>query len=185
MTTTRLNNLALNYCNRYVVSAKKLSEYLLRRIHLEEKDTEKQEILTEAVHKITNKMIQIGMVNDYEAASSKLRFNLRSGYAPATAASFAANRARVDIDLVENILPEVLQEMFPNPDDDGVNEDIEHVLLARIALKRRRRGPSRPGGRSMKSDKQDIGWLQRRGYTFAVIRKALRLDDDSISESGV
>ena len=178
MNSKRLNNVALNYCKKYTISSKKLSEYLLKRVHLEEKDCDKQEVLSAEIQKITNRMMEFGLVNDYEAASAKLRFNLRSGYAPSRAASVAVHRARVDSELVEDILPEAVRETFPNPDSSGIEEVIDDVSLARIALKRRRRGPFRAGSRSVDTDKRDIGWLQRRGYTFDVIRKAMELNDD-------
>lgn len=177
MTSKRLNKLALNYCKKYIVSSKRLSEYLLKRVYLEEKDSDKKKILSEEIHKITNRMIEFGLVNDYEAASAKLRCNLKSGYAPAMAVSFAAKRACVDLELVEDILPEAIRDSFQKPCNDCIEEDIDDVLLARLALKRRRRGPFRVSGRSVNTDKRDIGWLQRRGYTFDIIRKAMELSD--------
>ena len=80
MTEKRLQNIAIYYCQRYVVSKSKLEDYLKQRVYREVKDSEARQELFDLIPDLSKKMADFGYVNDKEAASAKLRSALRSGY---------------------------------------------------------------------------------------------------------
>ena len=51
-------------------------------------------------------------------------------------------------------------------------------FLARAALSRARRGPFRGAKRTQKTDQRDMAWLQRRGYRYEEICRAMKLEPD-------
>jgi SOS response regulatory protein OraA/RecX len=79
MTETRLRNIAVYYCQRYLVSEEKLRNYLETRLYREIPDAEERAAMAEHVPDIARRMAEAGLVNDQEAASSRLRAALRSG----------------------------------------------------------------------------------------------------------
>ena len=173
----RLNIRAYNYCQKYVVSSSKLEEYLINLMRRETQICIDQKKIMEEIESIVTRMNNIGLVNDLEAASVKLRERLRLGYEPNFAVIVSARLAKVDQDLVQGLLAEAILESLYSFGPDRAEEPFDSVSIARIALKRRCRGPFRVGSRSVDTDKRDIGWLQRRGYTFDIIRKAMELSD--------
>ena len=159
------------------MSEEKLAEYLTRKVHLgTANDVERAELLNK-VPSLVSQMTRLGFVNDKEAASAKLRSILRSGYAPSVASSLAAVKAKVDINVLNDMLAETLSESFPDLQDSWEGSKKEE-FLARAALSRSRRGPFRGANRTQKTDQRDIAWLQRRGYRYEEIFRAMKLEPD-------
>ena len=92
MTEKRLQNIALYYSQRYVVSKAKLADYLKKRIYREVNDDVSRRDIIDFIPSVVSKLANSGYVNDEEAASAKLRSALRSGYS-AEKAVFMASRA--------------------------------------------------------------------------------------------
>ncbi len=180
MSLDRLYNIAVSYSQRYLVSEAKLIEYLSRKIHLATtNDAERGKLLSQ-VPSIASKLARLGLVNDKQAASAKLRSTLRSGYAPRLASSLAALKAKVDIDVSNEMLPETLKESFPDLEGGWEEESNKGEFFARTALSRSRRGPFRISDRNKKTDQRDIAWLRRRGYRYEDICKAMDLEPDDL-----
>ena len=176
MSEKRLRNIAVYYCQRYLVSGAKLTNHLNKRLYREVADAENRAAFADIIPKIVEDLSATGLVNDKEAASARLRSALRSGYAPRTAVTVAARGAVVDRDLVENELEIALTEALPElnaVDQEGPDAAIEQAALA---LKRSRRGPYRTRPQDEKSLRRDAGWLQRRGFHMEAIRQALDID---------
>ncbi|NKB20578.1 MAG: hypothetical protein GKS01_08770 [Alphaproteobacteria bacterium] len=176
MTPGRLQNIALYYCQRYVVSEAKLADYLKQRIYREVKDSEVRQEMFEAIPPLVEKMASSGYVNDKEAASAKLRSALRSGYAANRAVYMASRSSMVEGEKVELELEAAVEDALP---DVGIN-DLEApesaAAMALSALQKARRGPFRTGRSDETTERRDISWLQRRGYKFDDIKKAMGLD---------
>ena len=169
--------MAINYCQHYLVSQEKLAEYLSRKVHLgTANDVERGELL-DKVPSLVSQMTRLGFVNDKEAASAKLRSTLRSGYAPSVASGLAAVKAKVDINVLNGMLAETLTESFPDLEGSWERSKKDE-FLARAALGRSRRGPFRGAKRTQKTDQRDMAWLQRRGYRYEEICRAMKLDPD-------
>jgi len=176
MTEKRLRNIAVYYCQRYLVSGGKLTAHLNKRLYREVADSEARAAFAEMIPKIVGDLSGTGLVNDKEAASARLRTALRSGYASGTAVTVAARGAVVDRDLVEHELEIALTEALPEL--DGVDQEAPEAAMeqAALALKRARRGPYRTRPQDEKSRRRDAGWLQRRGFRMDAIRHALDID---------
>lgn len=161
------------------MSEVKLAEYLSRKIHLETTNDAERDKLLSQLPSLVSKLARLGLVNDKQAASAKLRSNLRSGYAPRLASSLASLKAKVDIDVLNEMLPETLKESFPDL-EGGWEDNNKREILARTALSRSRRGPFRISNRNKKTDQRDIAWLRRRGYRYEDICKAMDLEPDDL-----
>lgn len=180
MTETRLRNIALWYCQRYLVSSAKLANHLEKRLYREVADSGERDTLAEQVPKIVAEMAGLGLVNDREAASARLRTALRSGYAPGAAVTMAARGAMVDRDTATAELDEALTQALPELDTEGREPGDLAVEQATLALKRARRGPWRSAGQDEKTKRRDAGWLQRRGFRLDAIRAALDIDPEEM-----
>jgi SOS response regulatory protein OraA/RecX len=179
MTAERLRNIALYYCQRYVVSGGKLTDYLNRRLWREMPDDEDgRRTIAETIPALVADFQRLGLVNDNEAASAKLRGALRSGYAKNAAVGLAARGAMVEQDTVTEGLDRAMADTVPDIAEAGLEGSEEDAALADSALRRARRGPYRTGKRDEKTDKRDTDWLRRRGFLFDAVRKAMRLDGD-------
>lgn len=178
MSEKRLRNIAVYYCQRYLVSGGKLSDYLNRRLYRDVSDSEERAGFVAHIPTIVAELSEIGLVNDKEAASARLRTALRSGYASRAAVTVAARGAVVDRETVENELQIALTEALPELEVDADDLDSGQAALeqATLALKRARRGPYRSRPQDDKSRRQDAGWLQRRGFRLDAIRDALNID---------
>ena len=174
MTAGRLQNIALYYCQRYVVSENKLSDYLTQRIYREVKDSEERQEMFDLIPPLVEKMAGSGYVNDKEAASAKLRSALRSGYATNRAVYLASRSSMVDGEKVGQQLGAALEDALPDIATDDF--DASAVAMALSALQRAKRGPFRTGRMDETTERRDISWLQRRGYSFDDIKKAMGLD---------
>mgnify|MGYP003627831162 FL=1 len=176
MSEKRLRNIAVYYCQRYLVSGGKLTDHLNKRLYREVADSEERAAFAEMIPKIVAELSGIGLVNDREAASARLRTALRSGYASGTAVTVAARGAVVDRELVEHELEIALTEALPEL--EGVDREGPEAAMeqAALALKRARRGPYRTRPQDEKSRRRDAGWLQRRGFRMDAIRHALDID---------
>ena len=64
MTEKRLQNIAIYYCQRYVVSKSKLEDYLKQRVYREVKDSEARQELFDLIPDLSKKMADFGYVND-------------------------------------------------------------------------------------------------------------------------
>lgn len=178
MSEKRLRNIAVYYCQRYLVSGGKLSDHLNRRLYRDVADSEERAGFAAYIPKIVAELSEIGLVNDKEAASARLRTALRSGYASGAAVTVAARGAVVDREVVENELQIALTEALPELEVDAGDPDSAETALeqAALALKRARRGPYRSNPQDEKSRRRDAGWLQRRGFRMDAIRHALDID---------
>lgn len=176
MSEKRLRNIAVYYCQRYLVSGGKLTAHLNKRLYREVADSEERTAFADMIPKIVADLSDTGLVNDKEAASARLRTALRSGYAPGTAVTVASRGAMVDRDLVESELEIALTEALPEL--DGVDQEAPEAAMeqAALALKRARRGPYRTRPQDEKSRRRDAGWLQRRGFRMNAVRHALDID---------
>lgn len=182
MTINRLENIALNYCQRYLVSRKKLETYLETRIFREVVDEEARQNFLVHIPNIAARMSDLGFSNDLEAASAKLRSNLRSGYSPSAAVRRSAMAAKVKSETVEELLPTAIMEIVQTDENYSLDSVHEEYNLARIALERWRRGPFRGAGRSDKTDRRDIAWLLRRGFGYEQICRAMDVDPENVLE---
>lgn len=177
MTAQRLENIAVYYCQRFLASENKLAEYLARRVRRDADPAEGAvESFAEDIERIVAKMASLGLVNDREAAAAKLRQALRSGHATGSAVRVAARSARVDAETVARELPTALADAVPAVEDQ--DEADQGVALARLALQRARRGPHRRGGGDETTKRRDVAWLQRRGFRFDDIARAMEISDD-------
>lgn len=177
MTETRLRNIAVYYCQRYLVSEEKLRNYLETRIYREMIDADERAAMSEHIPDIARRMAEAGLVNDQEAASSKLRAALRSGYAPRAAVNNATRSAQVDRETVEAQLATALTEALPELEA----EEDDPAAMAALALKRARRGPWRSGDPDEKLKQRDANWLLRRGFRFDDVRKAMNIDPEEFA----
>jgi SOS response regulatory protein OraA/RecX len=182
MSEKRLRNIAVYYCQRYLVSGGKLSKHLNNRLYREVADSEEREGFAAFIPGIVTELTASGLVNDKEAASARLRTALRSGYATGAAVTVAARGAVVDREVVETELEIALSEALPEleVDPDEIEATETTMEQAALALKRARRGPYRSRPQDEKSRRRDAGWLQRRGFRLDAIRHAL--DIDSLEE---
>jgi SOS response regulatory protein OraA/RecX len=178
MTPERLRNIAVYYCQRYLVSEAKLRDYLSTRLYREIQDAEERAAMAEHIPEIAARLAEAGLVNDREAASSKLRSALRAGYATGAAINNAARSSHVDKQTVEAQLATALTEALPEMEDEDLDPVEEGTMMAGLALKRARRGPYRTNGGDEKTEKRDINWLLRRGFRFDDIRKAMNVEID-------
>jgi len=176
MTAKRLQNIALYYCQRYVVSENKLSDYLTQRIYREVKDGEERQEMFDLIPPLVEKMADSGYVNDKEAASAKLRSALRSGYSVNRAIYLASRSSMVDGEKVGQQLESALEDALPDIATDDPEAPESATAMALSALQRAKRGPFRTGRMDETTERRDISWLQRRGYSFDEIKKAMGLD---------
>ncbi len=178
MSEKRLRNIAVYYCQRYLVSGGKLSDHLNRRLYREVADAEERAGFAECIPGIVADLTATGLVNDKEAASARLRSALRSGYASGAAVTVAARGAVVDREVVEKELEIALTEALPELEVDADDLESSETALdqAALALRRARRGPWRSRPQDEKSRRRDAGWLQRRGFRMDAIRHALDID---------
>ena len=176
MTAKRLQNIALYYCQRYVVSEAKLADYLRQRIYREVKDSDARQELFEEIPPVVRKMADTGYVNDKEAASAKLRSALRSGYAANRAVYMASRTSMVDGERVEKELVSAIEDALPDAGIVDIEAPESAAAMALSALQRAKRGPFRTGRIDETTERRDISWLQRRGYSFEDIKKAMGLD---------
>ncbi len=183
MTEQRLRNIAVYYCQRYLVSEAKLRDYLGTRLYREVEDAEERAAMADHIPAIAARLAEAGLVDDREAASSKLRSALRAGYSTSAAVNNAARSSHVDRQIVEAQLASALGEALPEMDDEDRDPAEEGARMAGLALKRARRGPFRSGGGDEKTTTRDINWLLRRGFRFDDIRKAMQVDLDDINDS--
>ena len=176
MSEKRLRNIAIWYCERYLVSCNKLTDHLKKRLRRDVIDEQERDEFSELIPEIVSNLVELGYVSDKEVASARLRSALRAGYATQTAITVASRAALVDRETVETELDNALAQALPEinvVDDDIQQIGNEQVLLA---LKRARRGPFRGAGQDKKSRRRDISWLQRRGYRVDEIYAALEID---------
>ena len=176
MSEKRLQNIAIWYCERYLVSCNKLTDHLRKRLRRDVIDEQERDRFSELIPRIVSNLVELGYVSDKEAASARLRSALRAGYATQRAITVASRAALVDRETVETELDNALAQALPEinvVDDDIQQIGNEQVLLA---LKRARRGPFRGTGQDKKSRRRDISWLQRRGYRVDEIYAALEID---------
>ncbi len=179
MTPDRLRNIATYYCRRYLTSEAKLRNYLETRLYREMEGRDEREAMAQHIPEIAANLVRIGLVNDAEVASAKLRSALRAGYAKSAAVNNAARAARVDRKAVEAELPRALEDIVPEIVEEASDAGEEAVMLAGLALRRARRGPFRTvGGDDEALQRRDTNWLRRRGFRYDDIQKAMRLDGD-------
>ncbi|MEE2998199.1 MAG: hypothetical protein VX700_13750 [Pseudomonadota bacterium] len=176
MSEKRLRNIAIWYCERYLVSVAKLTDYLNKRLYRDIRDADERAHFTDLISGIVSDLSVLGYVNDREAASARLRAALRSGYAKEAAMSLAARSAMVERKTVETELGNALTQVLPELKDVDTDSSEGVVEQAIIALKRARRGPFRLSGQDIKSRRRDAAWLQRRGFRMNAIRTSLDID---------
>lgn len=178
MSEKRLRNIAVYYCQRYLVSGGKLSDHLNKRLYREVADADERAGFASQIPAIVAELTALGLVNDKEAASARLRNALRSGYATGAAVNVAARGAVVDREIVESELEVALTEALPELEVDADEIDSSDAAReqAALALKRARRGPYRSRPQDEKSRRRDAGWLQRRGFRMDAVRHALDID---------
>ena len=177
MTEKRLQNIAIYYCQRYVVSKSKLEDYLKQRVYREVKDSEARQELFDLIPDLSKKMADFGYVNDKEAASAKLRSALRSGYSATRAVYKASQASMVKSDEVKGELQSAVQDALPEIGVDDIEAPEIGLDMALAALERSKRGGFRTGREDETTARRDIAWLERRGYSFEVIKKAMGLDE--------
>jgi SOS response regulatory protein OraA/RecX len=178
MTETRLRNIATWYCQRYLVSSAKLSDHLEKRLRREVADVDARRTLSGKIPEIVQNLAGLGLVNDREAASARLRSALRSGYAPRAAVNVAARGAMVGRDLAESELGTAIGEALPELLREEDEAPASSADQAALALKRARRGPWRSRPQDEASKRRDAGWLQRRGFPLDAVRAALDIDPE-------
>ncbi len=178
MTAERLRNIAVWYCQRYLVSSAKLAGYLEKRLWREVPDPSTRTALASEIPIIIANLSEIGLVNDREAASARLRSALRSGYASDAAVTVAAHGAIVDHDTVRDALEVALREALPEIKTEDADAAELALQQASSALKRARRGPWRGGVQDDTTRRRDAGWLQRRGFRLDTIKAALDIDPE-------
>ncbi|MEX2453490.1 MAG: RecX family transcriptional regulator [Rhodospirillaceae bacterium] len=176
MTETRLRNIAVWYCQRYLVSAGKLADHLDRRLRREMPAGEERDALAAAIPEIVADLARMSLVNDREAASARLRSALRSGYATDAAIGRAARAAMVDREVAAGELDVALGEALPELDPAEIDTAESAAGQAALALRRARRGPWRTAPQDERTRRRDAGWLQRRGFRLDAIRAALDID---------
>ncbi|MGB0632030.1 MAG: hypothetical protein ACPGRZ_15180 [Alphaproteobacteria bacterium] len=176
MSEKRLRNIAVWYCERYLVSSGKLTDHLNKRLYRDVRDEEERAQFAGLIPGIVSNLAELGYVNDREAASARLRSALRSGYATNAAVTVAARGAMVDRETVETELESALTQALPELDDVDTESSESAADQAILALKRARRGPFRSSGQDEKSRRRDAGWLQRRGFRLDAIKSALDID---------
>jgi len=176
MSEKRLRNIAVWYCERYLVSSGKLTDHLNKRLYRDIRDEEERARFAEFIPGIVSSLSELGYVNDREAAGARLRTALRSGYATNAAVTVAARGAMVDRETVETELENALTQALPELDDVDLESSESATDQAILALKRARRGPYRSSGQDDKSRRRDAGWLQRRGFRLDAIKTALDID---------
>jgi len=147
---------------------------LTQRIYREVKDSKERQEMFDLIPPLVEKMAGSGYVNDKEAASAKLRSALRSGYATNRAVYLASQSSMVDGEKVGQQLGAALEVALPDIATDDF--DASAVAMALSALQRAKRGPFRTGRMDETTERRDISWLQRRGYSFDDIKKAMGLD---------
>ena len=176
MSEKRLRNIAQWYCQRYVVSTKKLKDHLEKRLSREVSDPDELARFQKSVSGIVSEFKTSGLVSDREAASARLRAALRSGYASNAAVYAASRAAMVERAVVEKELQSAVKEPLPEL-EECAGDDRENMKdHAIFASKRANRGPyrARPGGEQFV--RRDAGWLQRRGFSLDVIQSVLKTE---------
>ena len=177
MTEKRLQNIAIYYCQRYVVSKAKLEDYLKQRLYREVKDSEEREQFCDLIPDLSKKMSEFGYVNDREAASAKLRAALRSGYSATRAVYKASQSSMVNDEEVKRELQSAVRDALPGIGADDIEAPESTLSMALAALERSKRGRFRTGRVDDTTVRRDIAWLQRRGYSFEIIKKVIGLNE--------
>lgn len=177
MTPTRLQNIALYYCQRFVVSEAKLADYLKKRIYREVQGSAQRHEIFDLIPALVEQLAKTGYVNDKEAASSKLRAALRSGYAAKQAVYVASRSSMVKGERVKQELEAAIEDTLPGISVEDIAATESAAVMALTALKRFKRGPFRIGRVDEITKRRDISWLQRRGYSFGDIKKVMGLDE--------
>ncbi len=177
MTEKRLQNIAIYYCQRYIVSKAKLEDYLKQRVCREVKDSEEREQFFDLIPDLSKKMAEFGYVNDREAASAKLRSALRSGYSATRAVYKASQSSMVNDEEVKRELQFAIRDALPGIGADDIEAPESTLFMALAALERSKRGRFRTGRVDETTVRRDIAWLQRRGYSFEVIKKVIGVNE--------
>ena len=73
MSEKRLRNIAVWYCERYLVSSGKLTDHLNKRLYRDVRDEEERAEFSAMIPGIVSSLAELGYVNDREAASARLR----------------------------------------------------------------------------------------------------------------
>ena len=178
MTAKRLRNIAIHYCGRYATSAAKLGDHLGTRLFRDVETAEEREELAPHIPEIVADMIGMGLVDEGEAASAKLRGALRAGYAKSAAVGIAARKLKMERETVARALPAAFEDAVRDMAGEELDEGEAAAALARLALRRARRGPYRPGGANETTRRRDIAWLQRRGYRYDAIRRVIDVEEE-------
>ena len=178
MTPERLRNIAIHYCRRYATSSAKLGDHLGTRLFRDVETAEEREAFARHIPEIVADMIGMGLIDDAEAASAKLRGALRAGYAKSTAVGIAARKLKIEREIVARALPAAFEDAVPDMVGEELDEGEEAAALARLALRRARRGPYRPGDANDATRRRDFAWLQRRGYRYETIRRVIDGDEE-------
>ena len=126
---------------------------------------------------LSKKMAEFGYVNDREAASAKLRSALRSGYSATRAVYKASQSSMVNDEEVKRELQSAVQDALPEIGVDDIEAPESMLSMALAALERSKRGRFRTGRVDETTLRRDIAWLQRRGYSFEVIKKVMGEDE--------
>lgn len=184
MTPERLRNIAVYYCQRYVVSGGKLADYLERRLRREMTEAEDRAAMAERIPEIVESLSRTGLVNDGEAASAKLRGAIRAGYAKDAAVGMASRGAMVEREAVAGALDRAMADTVPEIAEAEMDRTEEAAAMADAALRRARRGPYRTRGADEKTQRRDADWLRRRGFRYDAVRRAMRLDGEEFGGEG-
>ena len=177
MTEKRLQNIALYYCQHYVVSRGKLEDYLRNRVYREVKEDLLRKTMLDYIGTVVSTMEEFGYVNDKEAASAKLRGALRAGNSLERSVYLARKKSMVAGCVVEGELDAALENTLDIGDVDEIKNAGGDAKMALAALQKANRGPFRMGRVDDKTKRQDFAWLQRRGYRLEDIKTAMRMED--------
>ncbi len=162
--TTNLKDLAYSYLEKYNPSKQQLKVYLLKKYLTKIKGTKSKKEVTAIIDKIVLNLEKNKILNDELYSDSKARMFLRRGY--------SLNKIN------QSLRSKGIEDRFVKQSIEKIKDNvIEPDFVSALKLcKRRRIGPTRPGGNRELFYKKDMGILARGGFSFELSKRVLDLD---------
>jgi regulatory protein len=162
--TTSLKDLAYGYLEKYSPSKQQLKIFLLKKYLTKIKGTKSKKEVTLIIDEIILNLEKNSLVNDELYSDSKARMFLKRGY--------SLNKINQSL-RIKGIEQEFIKKSIDKIKEDKIEPDFVSALKL---CKRRRIGAVRPEVNRELFYKKDMGVLARGGFSFALSKRVLDLD---------
>ncbi len=168
--TTNLKDLAYGYLEKYNPSKQQLKIFLLKKYLTKIKGTQSKKEVSNIIDEIILNLEKNRLLNDELYADSKARMFLRRGYSLNKISQSLRNKG-VENEFVKKSLEKIRE------------NEIEPDFVSALKLcKRRRIGALRPEANREIFYKKDMGILARGGFSFALSKRVLDLDQTEFNK---